>query len=66
MEVKPAPCAVIKIEKNDRVYQFLVPADAPLGELYDVMHAMLQHVTKSASQAADKVKREFSDTEKGS
>lgn len=57
MEVKSLSSAVIKVESNDRVYQLVVPQDAPLGELYDVLHAMLKHVADAALSAAEKVKR---------
>lgn len=57
MEVKSLSSAVIKVEINERVYHLVVPQDAPLGELYDVLHAMLKHVADAAVKASDKVKR---------
>lgn len=61
MSIKTTPCAIIEVEMNGRIYQCLVPPQAPLGELYDALHEMLKHIASSAQHAADKVRREKDD-----
>lgn len=61
MEIKSVGAIVIKIDREERSYQFVIPTNAPLGELYDVCHAVLQHVTKSAVDASERAKRDAQD-----
>lgn len=52
----------IEVSRQDgettRHYQFILPYGAPLGEVYDVCHDMLQEIVKMAQNAADKAKKE--------
>jgi hypothetical protein len=45
-----------EVTKNDRKYVLAIPMNAPLGELYDCVHEMLQEVLKQAQASADKAK----------
>jgi hypothetical protein len=49
--------AHFEVEKNGRKYVLLVPNDAPLGELYDSLHEMLNGVVDMSKQAADRAKQ---------
>ena len=57
MEVKPSQHIVLNVALNDRDYRMIVPTNAPLGELYDAIHSMLQHITSSAAKATEASKR---------
>ncbi len=57
MQVKPTQNITLSVECNGNAYQLIVPGNAPLGEMYDVLHTMLQHVTQSASKATEASKR---------
>lgn len=50
--------AILEIVKQDRVYTFVLPANAPLGELHDVLFQMRSFVVDKINQAvaADKPK----------
>jgi len=49
---------VVKSDKDvKREYMFLMPWGAPLGEVHDVCHEVLQKVVDMAQGAADKVKQ---------
>lgn len=39
-----------------RVYQFLLPVNAPIGQVYDFCHEVLTEVTKMAQKAVDAAK----------
>lgn len=56
MNLKSA--AIFEINKNDRLFQFIAPVGAPLGECYDALHAILVEVTEQAKKATDAVKKE--------
>jgi hypothetical protein len=45
-------------EVNGRTYTFDLPVGAPFGEAYDVCHEVLTHITKMASDAAEKAKKD--------
>ena len=32
--------AILEIKKNDRIYQFCLPADSPIGEIFGVLCEM--------------------------
>jgi hypothetical protein len=49
--------AHFEVEKNSRNYVFIVPNDAPLGEVYDVLHEMLTATVEMSKQAAERVKQ---------
>lgn len=36
--------AVLEVKKNERVYTLILPADAPLGEAFDVITEMRGYV----------------------
>ena len=46
----------LSVERDERVYQFLIPQGAPYGETYDVVFSLLNQVRKLSEQAAEKVK----------
>ncbi len=49
--------AKFKVTKNDRVYSLEVANNAPLGELYDVLHEMLMAVLEMSKVAAENAKQ---------
>lgn len=44
--------AILEIKRGERIYQFLLPADSPLGEVHDVIHEMKMEVVKMISERA--------------
>lgn len=48
----------VKVEKNDRVYRFSLPAGAPFGESYDAVFEMLNKIREMANEALEKARRE--------
>ncbi len=46
----------IEIEKNDRVFSFLLPVGAPFGEAYDAAFEVLGKIIEMSKEAADNMK----------
>lgn len=56
MDLKTA--VIFSVTKNDRLFQFVAPTGAPLGECYDAAFEVLSSITEQAKAAADKAKKE--------
>lgn len=52
--------AILEVKKNDRIYQFSLPADSPIGEIFDVLCEMRGFVFSKMEtvQNVDKPKAE--------
>jgi hypothetical protein len=48
--------AVYEIETNGNKYQFSIPANAPLGEAYDVVYRFLSLIAEQAKVASNAMK----------
>ncbi len=46
------------VEKNGRLYRFLIPAGSPFGEVYDAAFEVLGKVQQLAQDSLEKAKRE--------
>lgn len=42
--------AILEIEKNNHIYQFHLPAEAPLGEVHDVLYQMRLFVSERINE----------------
>lgn len=51
--------AVFEVKKEERIYTFILPSDAPLGECHDVLFQMRSFVIDKINAAieADKPKK---------
>ncbi len=50
---------VFEIKKDERLYQFIMPSDAPLGEIHDVLFQMKAVVVQKINEyAASESKQE--------
>lgn len=54
----------IEIEKGERLYQFLMPIGAPIGEAYDSVHECLQELLDMAKLAAENAKPQLATDDK--
>lgn len=45
--------SMIEVEKNGRSYQFHLPADAPIGEVYDAAFSVLEEILAHSKRAAE-------------
>jgi hypothetical protein len=45
-----------QVTKGDRKYTLNIPYNAPLGEVYDACHEMMQEVLSQAQKLAEKAK----------
>lgn len=54
MEIKKY--TTINITKGDNLYQFLMPENAPLAEIYDCAYQILADMVKRMQEAADAAK----------
>lgn len=54
---------VMSVKKDDRVYEFHMPMNSPLGECYDSCFEMMSQIVTMSKEAADKAERK-TDTEK--
>ena len=63
MELQAKIMAHIEIKgSNGMVYQFIFPANSPLGESYDAAYAMLDEITRQMKIASEaKQKKENND-----
>lgn len=48
--------AHFEVVKNDNKYTLTLPANSPLGEVYDALHNMLMHVVDMSKKAAEATK----------
>jgi lysyl-tRNA synthetase class I len=46
-----------KGEKNDRIYQFIIPVGAPFGEVFDVAFELLAAAESLSKQAMENAKK---------
>ena len=51
----------VKIKKENREYELLMPQGAPCGEAYDVCFEMLQEIIKMAENISNNAKRVLSE-----
>jgi hypothetical protein len=58
MNIKSA--VIIEIEKGGKIYQFIMPMGAPLGEAYDAAFEVLRGVVDMSRQAMESAKPEHS------
>lgn len=49
---------VMEFEKNERLYKFCMPMNAPYGEAYDAAFEALQEIVDLAKKAAERAKRQ--------
>ena len=49
---------MIEVTKNDRLYQFFIPAGAPYGETYDALFQCLEDVTEMQKISIDQIKNQ--------
>lgn len=42
--MKEQSSLILKIEKNERVYEFIIPGGAPYGEVFDALYECLKHM----------------------
>lgn len=54
---------VIEVEKNERVFTFLLPVGAPFGEAYDAAFEMLSKIVDMSNEAAENMKRKENEDE---
>ena len=50
--MKQSAVVKIDVEKNDRLFEFIMPIGAPYGEVYDTLFEMLKEVTDMMNKAA--------------
>lgn len=43
---------VLEIKRQERLFQFLMPTDASLGEIHDVLHEMKLFIVKTLTERA--------------
>lgn len=48
---------IIEVRKNDNVYEFVMPAGAPLGEAYDAGFEVLKSIVELSHQAVERAKQ---------
>jgi hypothetical protein len=48
----------IELEKNGRVYSYLMPVGAPYGEAYDAAFEICQNILDMAKKASEGAKRQ--------
>lgn len=49
---------VLQVEKGERIYQFTCEGDAPLGEIFDVIHQMQDYILQVLKAEHDKKSKE--------
>jgi lysyl-tRNA synthetase class I len=54
-----------EVSVNDNKYQLIIPANAPLGEAYDVTFKFLAILAEQAKATAEAVKRQEGDKSQG-
>lgn len=47
---------VLKTQRNERTFEFIIPVGAQYGEAYDAAFEILMHVSKMAQTAAEQLK----------
>lgn len=47
---------LLEVNKNDHLYQFVMPVGAPFGEAYDAAYEVLNVIVQMAKEAAEKAK----------
>ena len=48
---------VMSVKKEDRVYEFHMPMNSPLGECYDSCFEMMSQIVTMSKEAADRAER---------
>jgi hypothetical protein len=49
---------IVKVVKNERTYQFIIPAGAPYGELVDASFEVFMQMDSLRTQQLEKVKQD--------
>lgn len=55
---------VMSVKKEDRVYEFHMPMNSPLGECYDACFEMMNEIVTMSQKAAERAERKDVDEKK--
>jgi hypothetical protein len=54
---------IVKVVKNERTYQFIIPANSPYGELVDAAFEVFVQMDAIRTQQLEKIKKEKDEKE---